>query len=72
MKKIDKVMVDDEDVEHNIAIADKNNVDQIGEAMGLPMTDGEELDELEVLEERDHKRFELDPESAEDYLEHLA
>ncbi len=38
--------------------------------MGISSVDGESVRTEEKLEWRDQKRWELDPESAEDYQEH--
>jgi len=62
--------VGDEAVGGSVSTPDQNVVDELGEAVGLPLEEGEELEVFDILEERDHQRFELDPESSEDYLEH--
>jgi hypothetical protein len=39
--------------------------------MGIDSVDGELVRSVEKLERRDRQRWELDPESSEDYLEHF-
>jgi hypothetical protein len=46
---------------------DQDVVDEIGEAVGLTYEDNEPLHTTEKVEERDRKRWELDPASSEDY-----
>jgi hypothetical protein len=50
---------------------DQSVTEELLEAMGLDSVDGELLRVVEKLERRDRQRWELDPESSEDYLEHL-
>ena len=47
----------------------RNDVDEIGEAMGVAYADGEELKVGEKEEGRDKHRWELDPASSEDYVD---
>lgn len=49
---------------------DQDIVDEIGAAVGLEMADEEIVHTAEILETRDDRRWELDPQSAEDYEEH--
>ena len=46
---------------------DQDMVDELGAAAGIEMPDGAILHTTEMLEHRDESRWELDPESAEDY-----
>jgi Family of unknown function (DUF6335) len=48
---------------------DQDNVDQLGDAVGLTYQNEEPLNSEDKLEERDVHRWELEPESAEDYEE---
>jgi hypothetical protein len=48
---------------------DQDIVDDIGRALGVEYQDNEELKAVDKLEERDRKRWELDPASSEDYKE---
>lgn len=48
---------------------DQDVVDELGEAVGLTYRDDEQLDTAEKIAERDRHRWELEPESSEDYLE---
>lgn len=52
-----------------IATPDQDIVDEIGAAVGLEMADLEYVHTSEVLETRDDRRWELDPQSSEDYQE---
>jgi hypothetical protein len=45
---------------------DQDNVDDIGEAYGISYADDEPLRTGEKLEKRDEKRWQLNPESAEE------
>lgn len=47
---------------------DQDNVDEVGEAAGLTFQDTEEI-RGEKINERDDRRWELDPASSEDYEE---
>ena len=49
------------------ATPDQDVVEEIGEAVGLAYQDTEELGGERKLEQRDRRRWELDPASAEDY-----
>lgn len=46
---------------------DQDMVDEIGEAMGVTFQDNEPLDLIEKMEKRDRDRWELDPNSADDF-----
>src|SRR5688572_882842 len=48
---------------------DQDIVDDIGKALGVEYQDNEELKAVDKVNERDRKRWELDPASAEDYRE---
>lgn len=50
---------------------DQDIVDNIGKALGVEYQDDEELQSGEKLVERDRKRWELDPASAEDYRDRV-
>jgi hypothetical protein len=49
---------------------DQDIVDDIGRALGVQYEDNEELKSEKKISDRDKKRWELDPASAEDYNEH--
>jgi len=49
----------------------QNNVQEIGEAIGVTYQDNEELRAGEKERDRDKKRWELDPASSDDYQERL-
>ena len=49
---------------------DQNVTEELQRSMGIVADDGEPVHTQETLEERDHSRWELDPESSEDYPEH--
>ena len=49
---------------------DQNVTEDLLKSMGISSVDGESVRTEEKLEWRDQKRWELDPESAEDYQEH--
>lgn len=48
---------------------DQNVTEDLLRSMGLASTDGESVRTHDKLEGRDHRRWELDPESSEDYEE---
>ena len=48
---------------------DQDVVDELGAAMGVSYAEGEELHTTEKLEDRDLRRWELDPASSEGYAE---
>lgn len=59
----------DETVGGSTATPGRNDLDEIGEAMGVAYADGEELKVGENEEDRDKHRWELDPGSSEDYAD---
>lgn len=59
--------VGDESVGGTVATPDQDIVDELGAAVGLEMDDKAFLRTTEILEERDDRRWDLDPESSEDY-----
>jgi Family of unknown function (DUF6335) len=63
-------VVGDEAVGGTVATPDQDIVDDLGAAVGLEMDDRAFLRTNEILEQRDDRRWELDPKSAEDYGEH--
>jgi hypothetical protein len=50
---------------------DQDVVDELGEAVGLTYEDNEPLRATEKVQERDRRRWELDPASSEDYNERV-
>ncbi len=64
------IAVGDEAVGGTAPTPDQDIVDDIGAAVGLEMSDRAFLRTTEILEERDDRRWELDPMSSEDYEEH--
>jgi hypothetical protein len=48
---------------------DQDLVDELGAAVGIEMDDKTSLGTTETLEQRDAKRWELEPKSSEDYQE---
>jgi hypothetical protein len=61
--------VGDEAVGGTAPTPDQDIVDEIGAAVGLEMDDNAFLRTNDILEERDDRRWELDPTSSEDYQE---
>ena len=59
--------VGDETVGGSSPTPDQDIVSEIGEALGVTYEDNEPLHPTEKVEERDRKRWELDPASSEDY-----
>ena len=60
--------IGDETVGGSAPTPDQDVVDELGEAVGLTYEDNEPLRASEkVVEERDRKRWELDPASSDDY-----
>ncbi|MFY9557238.1 MAG: DUF6335 family protein [Blastocatellia bacterium] len=59
--------VGDETVGGSAPTPDQDIVEELGEAVGLTYEDNEPLHSTEKVEERDRKRWELDPASSEDY-----
>ena len=62
--------VGDEAVGGTASTPDQNVVDELGAAVGVEMSDRAFLRTTEILEDRDDRRWELDPMSSEDYEEH--
>ena len=60
-------VVGDEAVGGTAPTPDQDIVDEIGAAVGLEMDDQAFLRTNDILEERDDRRWELDPMSSEDY-----
>lgn len=61
----------DESAVSSMPTPDNNVVDDIGTAMGVSYQDNEELKVGEKERSRDHKRWELDPASSDDYQERI-
>jgi hypothetical protein len=61
--------VGDEAVGGTAPTPDQNVTDDLGAAVGLPMSDQAFLHTHDILERRDDSRWELDPMSADDYQE---
>ncbi len=59
----------DETVGGDNPTPDQDIVEQLGAATGISYDDSEPLHTTEKLEERDRKRWELDPASSEDYAD---
>ena len=59
--------VGDESVGGTVVTPDMDRVDDLGKAVGLEMDDANFLHTEEILEQRDEKRWELEPKSSEDY-----
>lgn len=59
----------DETVGGSTATPGRNDLDAIGEAIGVTYADGEELNVGDKEERRDRHRWELDPASSEDYVD---
>jgi Family of unknown function (DUF6335) len=59
--------VGDEAVGGSVSTPDQSIVDELGAAVGLEMDDRAFLRTAEILEQRDDRRWELDPDSSEDY-----
>ena len=62
-------MVGDEAVGGTVATPDQDVVEELGAAVGLDYDDRVFLRTNDILEERDNRRWELDPTSSEDYSE---
>jgi len=63
--------VGDETVGGSAATPDQGVVQELGEAVGLTYQDSEPLHSEQKLQERDRKRWELDPASSEDYFDRV-
>jgi len=61
--------VGDESVGGTVATPDQDVVDELGAAVGLEVDDRSFLRTKDTLEERDDRRWELDPKSSDDYQE---
>ena len=61
----------DEAVAGSVATPGQNNVQEMGEALGITYADDEELKAGEKERGRDKHRWELDPASSEDYKDRL-
>jgi len=59
--------VGDESVGGTVATPDQSIVDELGAAVGLEMDDHAFLRTAEILDQRDDRRWELDPMSSDDY-----
>lgn len=59
----------DESVGGTVSTPDMDVVDELGAAVGLEMNDRSFLRTNDMLEERDSRRWELEPTSSEDYTE---
>ncbi|MBE9227984.1 hypothetical protein IQ264_21410 [Phormidium sp. LEGE 05292] len=59
----------EEAVGGTVATPDQSIVEELGAAVGLEMDDRAFLRTTEILEQRDDRRWELDPVSSEDYQE---
>jgi hypothetical protein len=59
--------VGDESVGGTVMTPDMDIVDDLGRAVGLEMSDFNYLHTNEILEQRDDRRWELEPTSSEDY-----
>jgi hypothetical protein len=59
--------IGDETVGGSAPTPDQDVVDELGEAVGLTYEDNEPLQSAEKVEERDRRRWELDPASSDDY-----
>ncbi|MFY9611145.1 MAG: DUF6335 family protein [Blastocatellia bacterium] len=59
--------VGDETVGGSAPTPDQDIVEELGAAIGLTYEDNEPLHTTEKVEQRDRKRWELDPASSEDY-----
>ncbi|MBD2453280.1 hypothetical protein H6G80_04215 [Nostoc sp. FACHB-87] len=61
--------VGDEAVGGTVAVPEQDVTEEIAAAVGLEMDDRAFLRTNEILEQRDDRRWELDPKSSEDYQE---
>ncbi|MBD2597133.1 hypothetical protein BCD64_18200 [Nostoc sp. MBR 210] len=61
--------VGDEAVGGTVAVPEQDVTEEIAAAVGLEMSDRAFLHTNEILEQRDDRRWELDPKSSEDYQE---
>lgn len=63
--------VGDETVGGSAPTPDQDIVEELGEAVGLVYEDNEPLHTTEKVQERDQRRWELDPASSEDYQDRV-
>jgi hypothetical protein len=63
--------VGDETVGGSAATPNQDVVEELGEAVGLTYQDNEPLHSEQKLQDRDRKRWELDPASSEDYFDRV-
>ena len=63
--------VGDETVGGSAPTPDQDVVDELGEAIGLTYEDNEPLHTTDKVDQRDRRRWELDPASSEDYNERV-
>lgn len=63
--------IGDETVGGSAPTPDQAVVEEIGEALGLTYQDNEPLHTTDKVEERDRRRWELDPASSEDYSDRV-
>ena len=61
----------DESAVSSMSTPEQNDVDNTGRAMGVTYADNEELKFGEKERSRDHNRWELDPASADDYIDRI-
>lgn len=62
-------LVGDEAVGGTVATPNQNVVEELGAAVGIDYDDRVSLQTVDILDERDDSRWELDPLSSEDYQE---
>ncbi|MCT7952190.1 DUF6335 family protein [Ancylothrix sp. C2] len=65
----DQANVGDEAVGGTVATPDQNVVEELAAAVGLEIDDRTDLRTIDMLDERDDNRWELDPMASEDYEE---
>jgi hypothetical protein len=63
----DAATVGDEAVGGTVATPDQDIVDEVAAAVGLELDDRTDVRMTAILEDRDERRWELDPKSSEDY-----
>lgn len=63
----DAATVGEEAVGGTVPTPDQDNVDEVAAASGLELDDRTDVRMAAILEERDDRRWELDPKSSEDY-----
>ena len=67
----DSVVAGEESVGGSVATPDQDNVDEIGQAAGVTYQDDEPLNSDKKILERDRRRWELNPASADDQDEEI-